>query len=78
MLYRISNHPQFKNNEAHDINCKSLSRLINSVCPSCLNNNIPVLEFLRMLPLTFKFVAKSHIIFENKITKILLFLNFDI
>ena len=50
--------PPIKNDEVQDIDCKSLSSLINSICPSCLNRNVMVIEFLRMVILTSKLVGQ--------------------
>lgn len=50
--------PPIRNDEGQDIDCKSLSSFVNLVCPSCLNHNVSVLESLRMLLLTFKFLGQ--------------------
>jgi hypothetical protein len=49
---------QIENDKVYDIDYKSLSSLVNSIYDSCLNHGAPMLEFLKMLLLTFKFVGQ--------------------
>jgi hypothetical protein len=50
--------PPIRNDEVQDIDYKSLSSLINSICPSCLNHNVMVIEFLRIVLLTSKLIGQ--------------------
>ena len=56
--YWNSNKLPFRNDEIHDIDCKSLSSLVNLVCYRCLNHNVLVLEYLNMFLVIFGFVGQ--------------------
>ena len=57
-IHRTSNKPPIRDDEVQDIDCKSLSNLVYSICPSCLNLNIPMLKLLRMLLMASSFVGQ--------------------
>jgi hypothetical protein len=59
---RLEIHFKVRNDEIQDSDCKPLSSLVYQVCTSCLNHNVPMLKFLRMLLLSLNLYVNANTI----------------